>query len=343
MILEDDSLQSLLQETQHALEQGNRIEARRLAQRYVTLAPQHEEGWLLLAATASPKASISYLKKALNINPTSRRARQGMHWAVQRFRTAAQPANLAPLQRARIDRSIPSDAMVLRKPVLAPWVFTILLIVVGLAIWLGSPTFSLAVNNGKQLALAHMPLAKQTRTPTPTATFTPTPTATATFTPTSTSTPTETPSPTPTNTPEPTKKPKQAKGGNYSYPGRPRGVDDGEVWVDVDLSQQRVYVYEGDELINKFVVSTGTRYHPTVTGTFKVYVKYRAADMSGPGYHLPRVPYVMYFYKDYGLHGTYWHRNFGTPMSHGCINLKTDEAGWLFSRASVGTIVNIHK
>jgi lipoprotein-anchoring transpeptidase ErfK/SrfK len=120
-------------------------------------------------------------------------------------------------------------------------------------------------------------------------------------------------------------------------------VDESERWVDIDLSMQRVFVFQGDQEVNNFLVSTGTRYHPTVTGTFKIYIKYRAADMSGPGYYLPKVPYVMYFYKDYGLHGTYWHNNFGTPMSHGCINLKTKDAGWLFDYAKVGTVVNIHQ
>ena len=46
--------------------------------------------------------------------------------------------------------------------------------------------------------------------------------------------------------------------------------------------------------------------------------------------------------EGYGLHGTYWHHNFGTPMSHGCVNLQTDDAGWLFGWASVGTLVNVH-
>jgi lipoprotein-anchoring transpeptidase ErfK/SrfK len=50
----------------------------------------------------------------------------------------------------------------------------------------------------------------------------------------------------------------------------------------------------------------------------------------------------MYFYRGYGIHGTYWHSNFGHPMSHGCINLPTEEAEWLFHWASVGTLVNIH-
>lgn len=64
--------------------------------------------------------------------------------------------------------------------------------------------------------------------------------------------------------------------------------------------------------------------------------------MTGPDYYLPDVPYTMYFYKGYGIHGTYWHDNFGTPMSHGCVNMRTSEAAWLFDFASVGTLVNVH-
>jgi lipoprotein-anchoring transpeptidase ErfK/SrfK len=64
--------------------------------------------------------------------------------------------------------------------------------------------------------------------------------------------------------------------------------------------------------------------------------------MAGPGYYLPNVPYVMYFYEGYGLHGTYWHNNFGHPMSHGCVNFTIEDAGWLFDFASVGTVVNLH-
>ena len=116
----------------------------------------------------------------------------------------------------------------------------------------------------------------------------------------------------------------------------------GERWIDVDLTNQSVYAYEGDTVVNSFIVSTGTWLTPTVTGQYKVYVKYRSAPMSGPGYYLPDVPYIMYFYKSYGLHGTYWHNNFGTPMSHGCVNLRTDDAAWLYNWASVGTVVNVH-
>jgi lipoprotein-anchoring transpeptidase ErfK/SrfK len=120
-------------------------------------------------------------------------------------------------------------------------------------------------------------------------------------------------------------------------------MPDDQRWIDVDLSQQRVYAYEGEQILDTFRVSTGKSQTPTVTGKFKIYVKYRSADMSGSDYFLADVPYVMYFYQDYGLHGTYWHTNFGTPMSHGCVNLKTKDAKWLFEWASVGTVVFVHR
>ncbi|NIO43122.1 MAG: L,D-transpeptidase family protein, partial [Burkholderiales bacterium] len=62
----------------------------------------------------------------------------------------------------------------------------------------------------------------------------------------------------------------------------------------------------------------------------------------GFNYVLPNVPYVMYFYKDYAIHGTYWHNNFGTPMSHGCVNMSTADARWLYNWSSYGTLVNVH-
>jgi hypothetical protein len=54
-------------------------------------------------------------------------------------------------------------------------------------------------------------------------------------------------------------------------------------------------------------------------------------------YYLPNVPFIMYFSNDqiaasrgFGIHGTYWHDNFGHPMSHGCINMRTEEAEQVF-------------
>lgn len=113
-------------------------------------------------------------------------------------------------------------------------------------------------------------------------------------------------------------------------------------WIDVDLSAQRLVAYEGNRAVFSAAVSTGLPRTPTVQGRFRIYVKLRSTTMAGPGYRLPGVPYTMYFYKGYGLHGTYWHNNFGHPMSHGCVNLRTSDAQWLFNWASVGTVVNIH-
>lgn len=115
-----------------------------------------------------------------------------------------------------------------------------------------------------------------------------------------------------------------------------------ERWIDIDLSSQTVSAYEGQELMRTFLVSTGTWRTPTVTGRYRIYSKYRFKDMRGPGYFLRDVPYTMFFHKGYALHGTYWHANFGTPMSHGCVNLDTEDAAWLYDFASIKTMVHVH-
>ena len=113
-------------------------------------------------------------------------------------------------------------------------------------------------------------------------------------------------------------------------------------WIDVNLSTQTLTAYSGQTALLTTRVSTGTWRTPTVAGTYRIYVKYASARMRGPGYDLPNVPYVMYFYRGYGLHGTYWHNNFGTPMSHGCVNLPTADARWIYNWAPVGTKVVTH-
>jgi LysM repeat protein len=113
---------------------------------------------------------------------------------------------------------------------------------------------------------------------------------------------------------------------------------DGKRFV-VVLSQQMLYAYEGETLVRSTLISSGTWQFPTVQGTYHVYARYRFARMRGPGYDLPNVPFVMYFYKGYGLHGTYWHNNFGHPMSHGCVNMPTDEAEWAYNWSTMGTPV----
>jgi LysM repeat protein len=113
-------------------------------------------------------------------------------------------------------------------------------------------------------------------------------------------------------------------------------------WIDVNLSKQRLTAYQGNTPVFSTLVSTGLPGTPTVVGRFRINTKLTSTRMRGPGYDLPNVPYTMYFYKGYGLHGTYWHHNFGHPMSHGCVNLRTSDAAWLFNWASVGTPVVTH-
>ena len=109
----------------------------------------------------------------------------------------------------------------------------------------------------------------------------------------------------------------------------------------VDLSDQRIYAYQDGGLLNAVTVSTGLPGTPTVIGDYNIYWKLTSQTMSGPGYYLPGVPWVMYFYAGYAIHGTYWHNNFGQPMSHGCVNLPTDQAAWFFNWAEVGTPVRV--
>ena len=122
----------------------------------------------------------------------------------------------------------------------------------------------------------------------------------------------------------------------------------GERWIDVNLSTQTITAYEGTTPVYTSLVSTGLPRTPTVVGSYRVYVKYVATDMTGGSYavgdyyYLPDVPYTMYFFRGYGIHGTYWHNNFGQPMSHGCVNLPTPVAEWFFNWASVGTRVETH-
>ncbi|MBI5465434.1 L,D-transpeptidase [Candidatus Gottesmanbacteria bacterium] len=127
---------------------------------------------------------------------------------------------------------------------------------------------------------------------------------------------------------------------------RPLAVADGEKilgavvaaeekWVEIDLSEQKLYAHEGDKIVYTFLISSG-KWAPTPKGEFRIWIKLRYSSMHGGNkedgtyYYLPNVPYVMYFYNGYGLHGTYWHNNFGTPMSHGCVNLSIPDAEKLY-------------
>lgn len=109
-----------------------------------------------------------------------------------------------------------------------------------------------------------------------------------------------------------------------------------EKWIEVDLTHQRIRAHEGNRAVYDFPISSGKPWTPTVTGEFRVWIKLKYAKMSGGSrelgnyYYLPNVPFIMYYYKGYGIHGAYWHNNFGHPMSHGCVNMRTPDAEKLF-------------
>lgn len=116
--------------------------------------------------------------------------------------------------------------------------------------------------------------------------------------------------------------------------------------IEVDLAHQKVYAYDGNSKTYEFTVSTG-KWGRTPTGEFRIWTKVKSQLMKGGNpedntyYYLPNVPWVMFFYNDqiakmrgFSFHGTYWHSNFGAPMSHGCINMKTEEAKILYDWAT---------
>lgn len=114
-------------------------------------------------------------------------------------------------------------------------------------------------------------------------------------------------------------------------------------WIEIDLSNQRLIAWEGANQAFAVVVSTGKPATPTLTGVFAIQTKHPSTRMRGADYDVPYVPYTMYYSGGYAIHGAYWHNQFGTPVSHGCVNLAVDQAQKLFDWASVGTPVVVHE
>lgn len=117
--------------------------------------------------------------------------------------------------------------------------------------------------------------------------------------------------------------------------------------IQVSLAHQELRAYEADELVLRTRISSGIPNTepgdngiPTITPSGSFYVDKKmplrhmgdgrlTADLEA--YELPGVPWVSYFhFTGVAFHGTYWHSDFGRPKSHGCVNMQTDEAKWLF-------------
>jgi uncharacterized protein YraI len=116
----------------------------------------------------------------------------------------------------------------------------------------------------------------------------------------------------------------------------------------VKRSEQKLYAYNDDELFKEIEISTGLELTPTPRGTFTVYKKTPSRYMQGPlpsipgyqYYDLPGVPWNLYFTPEGAvIHGAYWHTSFGSPYSHGCVNLWPNDARTLYMWADLGTTV----
>jgi lipoprotein-anchoring transpeptidase ErfK/SrfK len=106
-------------------------------------------------------------------------------------------------------------------------------------------------------------------------------------------------------------------------------------WIEVDLKEQKLRAWEGNTLIMEFLISSG-KWFPTPKGIYYIWLKTKSQRMAGGSkelgthYNLPNVPYNMFFYQSYAIHGAYWHNNFGQPMSHGCVNTPIAQAQALY-------------
>ena len=303
--------------------QGRRKAARNCFARALAMEPNDVEALLWLAALADdPRESVHYLERALSIAPGNEAAHAGMRWARARLR----------VRRAATTRQ--------RAP--ATWFDVLLVGGVVLALIAACMVLSfVAWQTPEAVRAAYQPTATFTAmplsTPTPTRTPVIAPTPTATPSPSLTPSPSFTPAPSPTPTPTPppptaTVPPPPV----LATPSR------GAKWIDLNISRQLLIAYEGQTPVFQALVSTGVARYPTPVGEFTIYRKVRVQAMSGPGYYLPNVEFVSYFYKGYAIHGTYWHNNFGHPMSHGCVNMRNADAAWIYNWAPIGTRVSVH-
>ena len=125
----------------------------------------------------------------------------------------------------------------------------------------------------------------------------------------------------------------------------PEGVTTGR-WIDVDLAEQTMTVYDNDQLVFATVIASGLEPFWTRPGLFQVYQKKETETMRNGDptdfYYLDNVPWTMYFDKARALHGAYWRTRFGYPQSHGCVNLSVGDAHWLYNWAREGDYVYVH-
>lgn len=127
----------------------------------------------------------------------------------------------------------------------------------------------------------------------------------------------------------------------------PEGVT-GDRWIEVNLYEQTLAVYDRRELVFATLIASGIEPFWTRPGLFQVTEKLETTPMRGSfeadrsdAYYLEDVPWTMYFDQARALHGAYWRANLGFPQSHGCVNLTVGDSRWIFDWANVGDYVYV--
>ena len=118
----------------------------------------------------------------------------------------------------------------------------------------------------------------------------------------------------------------------------PEDVQGDAQWIHVDLRQQVLTAYEGTKPKMATLISSGRGEFSTPLGTFYVHKKFHTRTMSGGDtpegmYYVGQVPWTLYFWQSFAIHGAYWHDGFGHTKSHGCVNVPPIAARWLFAWA----------
>jgi lipoprotein-anchoring transpeptidase ErfK/SrfK len=130
----------------------------------------------------------------------------------------------------------------------------------------------------------------------------------------------------------------RANDATKTEPGQPPDkLGEHEKWIDVNLRRQTLVAFEGSNPVYVTLVSSGRNEHETPPGSFRIREKHISATMDGDSdtatdgpYSIEDVPYIEYFNAGYALHGAFWHGQFGTVKSHGCVNLSPWDAKALF-------------
>lgn len=121
----------------------------------------------------------------------------------------------------------------------------------------------------------------------------------------------------------------------------------GERWLEVDLGDYSTTAWVGNVPVLRTIVVIGPEQAPTPTGEFSIYLKHEVQTMSGMGwdgtpYYQADVPWVAYFYQDYGFHGSTWRTEFGFGDGQGCVVSPNEAAEAIWYFAEYGLRVSVH-